>query len=108
MGVMKEFTIDMILKIEDALNIKLYQSQIDYLLFGDMSGFKERRSGYTTIYIVKLLLTNNNLYKSELLNGTYCDLDPKEYTHYKYYFKREFIIIREKLLSAGFSVAGLI
>lgn len=108
MGAIKETAIELVIKVEEALGVKLYQSQIDYLLQGSTKGFEKRRSGFTTIYIVKLLLSNDTLSKSELSKGTYCDLDIKIYNNYKHYFKREFVIIREKLLAAGLSVAGLI
>ena len=104
----KLLAIKLVLKIEQALGFKLYEKQIKYLFTGIKEGFEFRRSGFTTIYIIRLLLVNNELYLKELLKGSYCDMNIKVYTHYNIFFKREFMNIRDKLLTIGLPVASLI
>ena len=100
--------IKLILKIEQALGFKLYEKQIKYLFTGIKEGFDARRSGFTTIYIVRLLLANNELYQKELVRGSYCDMNTKVYIQYNSFFKRELMTIRDKLLAVGLPVASLV
>ena len=95
--------IKLILKIEQALGFRLYEKQIKYLFTGIKEGFDVRPSGFTTIYIVRLLLANNELYQKELIRGSYCDMNTKVYIQYN-----RLQCIRDKLLAVGLPVASLV
>jgi hypothetical protein len=90
--------------IEKALNIKLFDKQIDYLLNNGSYWYGDRGSGKTTAYCIKLALSDG-----EPLNVKkpfdFCD-SPNT-IRYSQWFKRFFLDIWNSLKDAGLPVREL-
>ncbi len=93
-----KITEEMIPLIEKALGFKLYDWQRAYLLEEQHSKPKERASGRTTAYIVKLLLTNHEPIDIKFHAMRYKDHQGVHYTDFFRNFMRE---IDEKLTNVG-------
>lgn len=94
--------------IEQAMEFRLYDHQINYLLnSGSLEG--GRGSGKTTVYCIKLALSNGDPID---LRKPWEYSDGWELDHRKIYamdfFRHEFLRIREKLKDYGFQVREVI
>lgn len=95
--------IETVKHIEKALNVKLYEYQIEYLL-GENSMISNRRIGKTFIYCVKLALTDGrpiDIKSSQHIIG-YKD-DDIIYEANRH-FIQTFMNVRNKLKKYGFKV----
>ena len=100
-----DITLEMIPKIEKALDIKLYDSQIEDLI-NNNNTYCGRRSGKTTIYMVKLALSEGEpliIHDFRL----WTDRSSNE-THYTDWFERQFMMIRQNLNDVGFKVRDVL
>lgn len=91
--------------IENTLNIELYPNVIKYLTEDDYNiPYDGRRIGKTTAYIIKMVLDSSieEIKLVDLLEGKYAD-EIWDY-HYRDWFVREFMDVREKLKDSGFKV----
>jgi hypothetical protein len=93
-------------KVEETLNIKLFQTQRDYILGEGEYWFGGRASGKTLAYCIKLALSDGeplNIKKPhEFCDNDYGHLNNK--INYSRWFKREFLDIWYQLRDAGFKV----
>jgi hypothetical protein len=96
----------MIQKIEQALNIKLYPWQIDYLLKGHPMP-RDRGNGKTLAHCIRLALSDGkplDMQKPE----NFCDNDygpeDNKTSYARKYFRRMFLDVREQLMECGLKV----
>jgi len=99
-------TLETIPKIEKAFGVKLYDSQIQALINDNYNLFQGRHCGKTLAYTIKLALSEGEPIRIDKF-GRYSDRDERE-TNYTYWFKGEFMEIREKLKDNGFPVRGVV
>lgn len=101
-----KITEDMIPAIEAALGFKLYSRQRAYLLdeAHTLPSRNERKTGRTTAYIVKLLLTNAVPIDIQLEAMKYKDRREVSYTHY---FRNLMQSIDYKLTKVGFDTVSV-
>ena len=91
--------------VEKALGITLYYDQIQYIRHG-IDGFLYRRSGKTTAYIVRLLLTEGPSIKKREV-GKFSDM--KHLQHYSNtFFIDEVRKIKDKLDAVGLKTREII
>lgn len=97
---------DMIPQIEAALGLKLYPSQISYLV-GDFIFCGGRSTGRTTAYMIKLALSEGEPLTTNLKYGG--NLIPDGYHGPRYYdwFRKEFLEVHRKLTEYGFKTRRL-
>jgi len=101
-----EITLELIPKIEKALNIKLYNTQIEDLINLKNYYPKGRRSGKTTVYIIRLALSEGE--PLQIYNfRSWTDRLARE-TNYTSWFEHQFMDIRESLRDNGFAVRKLL
>lgn len=93
-----KITEDMIPTIEAALGFKLYDWQRSYLLGEEHVMPNGRKTGRTTAYIVKILLTNPEPIDIKLEAMKYKDHKEVRYTQF---FRNEVYRIDEKLATVG-------
>jgi hypothetical protein len=94
--------------IENALGIRLYDNQKDYLLANGLLG-NERNTGKTTAYCIKLALSDGeplNLKKPWEFSDELRLPEHKRYS--RYFFRNEFMRIRAHLEAYGFPVRRVI
>lgn len=103
--------LSMIVKIQTALGMELYEGQKQYLLNGGAYWFGDRRSGKTLAFCIKLALSEGeplNMKEPE----NFCDSDygfiNNKRRYASSYFKRMFLDIREKLKNSGFTVREIV
>ncbi|MFJ7736409.1 hypothetical protein ACIQ2D_08695 [Lysinibacillus sp. NPDC097287] len=94
-----EITEKLIPLIEKALGFELYEWQRAYLLNQPHKVPTGRAVGYTTTYIVKLLLTNDRLIDIKKDVRRYQDYTASG--HYSSFFRHEMRMIDDKLTSVG-------
>ena len=94
-----EITEKLIPVIEKALGFELYEWQKSFLLNIPFEEPSRRASGRTTAYIVKLLLTNEELI--DIKNDAVLYQDHSPNGTYSSFFRHEMRIIDDKLTSAG-------
>ena len=97
-----EITLEAIPKIEKALGIKLYESQIEALINNNNTLFVGRRCGRTITYMIKLALSEGVALNMEEFRY-YSDRDSKE-TNYTDWFRHEFMNVRDILRDNEFDV----
>jgi len=97
-------TESMIPLIEKALGFKLYDWQRAYLLGESYAEPTERRSGRTTVYVIKLLLTNR-----EPINIKFDAMKYKDHrgVHYTDFFRKFMREIDEKLTDVGLTTRSV-
>lgn len=104
-------TVDMIPAIEKALDIKLHQHQVNYIL-GMGSLDPERKSGKTLAYVIKLALSDGDrlpLHQPETFADTPRIVAYRggEKSYANGFFLKMFLDVRHKLHKAGFKVRKL-
>lgn len=97
--------LDNILKIEQALGVKLYDIQKNYILYDDESGFTDRGQGKTLAHMIKLALSDCGPIDMNQF-GKYTDQEHPN-GDYTTLYKREFINLRNKLKETGLIVREL-
>ncbi len=106
-----KITEDNIPLIEKALNIKLFDTQKQYLLDKCDYWFRGRGTGKTFAYCIKLALSDGKLLYMERPE-IFCDSDygpnNNEVIYARGYFKRQFLEVWNRLKYCGFPVRGII
>ena len=97
-----EITLETIPKIEKALGIKLYESQIQALVNNNYTLFTGRRCGRTITYMIELALSDGVALNIQDFRY-YSDRDIRE-TNYTNWFRNEFMDVRDILRDNGFDV----